>query len=1300
MYKKRASARQLKQWIVKHIINTDNTFLRKKGKQSRALKVIRHISGPGGDGTIIKHCTDGEVFIRTWFTAEAMRSFFADLDDADSQLDWGNALLILQDYNIHLQDKEYVLQVHYFRLWDLQEGFRRKNTLIHCMQDHKVYKKMLEEEEFQRKEQEPVARADNSLEESLRLTQLLEEIGQASEESPVSVGPSGESTSRTTGLPQIKEQKTTDDVPMLPSGETAGINDTKRCLKELLVAPFDVQEFLISTQESEQLKNIIEWRDDHCPSSFLCEAISSENHDVAISMKTMAEEERKRKEQDSGIQEREAIFSKRSVLVTCQKMPDVQSFISQSPKTASSKNIPTSSKRTAQKMKDEVESTDRLKLNASSQTSSNQKIMTGSDSGPKELDQSETLETSIWQNEMESVRLSCSESFLESQDHQHSPHLETNSIHRDSVLASPPAHSTQREPLGCKDNFSWNSLQENLSPVPLYQIDRETSALNTDKITLTGNADKITLTGNADKITLTGNTDKITSLTGNTDKTTLTGNAGKITLTGNTYKITLTENSDKITSVTGNTDEFQPIVSNEHRKSLRSPCYHQADMTLRRSSRLGKDVACKTQHLADKMSLDKNVVQHKSVSIKPSYYNSSVHSDAEQRINIIEMDDKHFNLGVDFETQTADCSNLVNEAALTAEQNTSGDSIPATLPFQPNIYPETQPFNPTLSPDIYIGKDKLEEERLSSLAANNLSCSKEQTVVNGDHVSFAYSERVAHKEKRSSFETKTYCATLLSKLKSSVLQNGNEPVNKSRKYHERESLRQEKKDVINEERQENERLISLARLDFDGDKRFSDFNDNLLTVSSSKIEPNNNIDLSSDGKQLQENVAVVARECDINNGNLSTSVTKIVPKLNCNRSEGIHVGHMDQIHSTRTPSQTVKRKLVLDTNEEKKLLQVQKKVKTDRLGTAKTVFVNDSLVKGDNLPGPGNSSNTSKSNIKGYDSAVLEKSSQTDVISTDHKYMWDTGKTRTCTFMKSSKNKETDNRSVEDFENSLSSGRSQKRTSFENNVMLGSVENGMVKGDSNLQRETMQNAGETLLSKTNCASSSDGSSCRKELVRRWVAGTLRFVWEKGKSHDKVLDGALSREGPKNQGNSVDHDKELDKIETRCIHYGKTHGDNLCVKVKSDSTHILKQGLEATVKPISSVAVKPKSSLTVKYKSSLTVKPISSLTVKPRSYVAGDGKDTLKEDTAKNSIDDFVEHLSTNLSLPTQTDRQTVKIISQERISKSHQKKVCEMDAILRELEPSEVSDIGKQLLHLLFPDDIRTAAVHYLLEET
>ncbi|KAK3581769.1 hypothetical protein CHS0354_017211 [Potamilus streckersoni] len=1276
MYKKQASTPQLKQWIVTYIINTDSAFSRKKEKQLCALKVIGHISGPGGDGTIIKHCTDGEVFIRTMFTAKAMRSFFTEMDDADSQLDWGSALLILEDYGVHLHEKEYVLRVDNFHLWDLQQGFRRKNTLIHCMLEHRVHQKMLEEEKFQRKNQKKVARADNSLEDSLRLTLLLEEIGQASQESSVSVGPSGVNTPKTSGLPQERIQNTTDDAP----GETTGSSERRclkalleapfdvqeflistqeleqlqnikgsserrylkalleapfdvqeflistqeleqlqnikgsserRCLKALLEAPFDVQEFLISTQELEQLQNIKEWRDDYCPASSLCETMNSENHEIAVSLKTMAEEERKKKYQDSGIQEKEAICNSSSI----QKMPDVQSITSKttglrviSPKLESCNNIPISSNRTAKKMTVEFESRERHKFDASSQTSSDQKIMTGSyiDCGPREHDQSEfqTLETSTWQNEIESVRLSC-------RDHQISPHglhLDTTSIHLDSQLASPSAHSTQREPQCCEDNSSWSNLQENqLLPAPLDQMDKDTI-----------------------------NTDNVTSSTGSS-----------------------------------HIDKCKSFVPDEHSEKSRSHCTQKVYMTMRKSSRHGKDVTNETQPLVDKMSLDKNV-QHKTFSNKPGYFDSSVHSDAEQRISMQEMDDEHS--GVDFETQAVDCRKPFTRAAVTTEQNlqkTSRDSIPATLPFLLNIFPETQPFNPSLSPEIDISKDKMEEERLYSLTSSDLNFSKEQAFVKDHLGSHTYFDTSSHKEASSSLETKTNCATHISKLKPSVLQqmNANECMIRIRKSHERGSQSHEKDvHVISEERHENERLLTLARVGLDGGR----FAEGILrTFNSRKIETNNKLDseLSSNDKQLRgdKNVDVATRECD--SGNLSASVRKNVPKLKGRVSDGVHVGQMDEIHLPHALSQAVKRKLVLDIQEEKKSILVTKKLKTDRPSRGKTEFVNDILMREDKLSPPGNSYHTSKSIVKGGDSAMLEKSSKTDV---DQKYVWNTGKTRSCT-LKSIKSKETNNMCVEDLENRLTTGRSKRQTKYVDNVMLDLAETGMIKDDNSLQREAMQNAGETLLTKISCAGSSEDS-------------TLRSVWQKGKSHDKVLDRTLPKEGSKNEGSSVfDHDKALDKIENWHVQYDKPQSDSLYGRMKYDSTHILKQGLEATVKPIDSMAVKPK----------------SFFTVKPRSYVAGDGKYILKEDQTRNWIDGFMEELSVNLCQPKQTNKQNVKIKSQERTSSNlHEKDICKKDAILRELVPSEVSDIGKQLLHLHFPDHIRTAAVQYLLEET
>ncbi|KAL5021886.1 hypothetical protein ScPMuIL_001041 [Solemya velum] len=282
-----------------HIVEsiTHNCGTKRSNPKSVAVKVLRHLAGPSEDGTVIKQVTDGEVFITAIFSKTAQEKCFNEHSD-DEEPQWDSALLLIRLYTYEFKphkDKEncqFIMLVDHFVLWDLQEGFGRKNTMLNCNEDPRVKMIILEKwEEWRKKDHEGDLLTDNTVG-SLQLTQLLDEMGMESQE-------------------------------LAPQQDLLHEECTPR---KQLTAKLDVGEFIISKEDHLVLRAIPEWQMDYKPPNVSSPSSSSPEGCDVISQTLKGDSPKTSRRQKMELAARTA--EKSDVSVKVQEMKETEESVS------------------------------------------------------------------------------------------------------------------------------------------------------------------------------------------------------------------------------------------------------------------------------------------------------------------------------------------------------------------------------------------------------------------------------------------------------------------------------------------------------------------------------------------------------------------------------------------------------------------------------------------------------------------------------------------------------------------------------------------------------------------------------------------------------------------------------------------------------------------------------------------------------------------------------------------------------------------------------------------------------------
>ncbi|XP_062614919.1 uncharacterized protein LOC134276663 [Saccostrea cucullata] len=231
-------SRRQPKWIFKQIL-ADNISKR----PAHPAKIVKHVSGPLADGSVVKEISDFEVYIKAVFSPESLNEIRSEYD---SELDWSKALIILNKYTVEFKSHEelkfceFYIRVEKFQIWDVQEAFDLKEGVKFCMDNTAVQERA--------KVKWDEMRSCHS--ESFSLTQFLEAMIENT--STLSPNPKGSDSLNTP--------------PTLEESQSSTVNNaTEGRPENNLQSTFDPCEFIISNSHQKELENIKEWEENYIP---------------------------------------------------------------------------------------------------------------------------------------------------------------------------------------------------------------------------------------------------------------------------------------------------------------------------------------------------------------------------------------------------------------------------------------------------------------------------------------------------------------------------------------------------------------------------------------------------------------------------------------------------------------------------------------------------------------------------------------------------------------------------------------------------------------------------------------------------------------------------------------------------------------------------------------------------------------------------------------------------------------------------------------------------------------------------
>eukprot|EP00105_Crassostrea_gigas_P030909 XP_011453428.1 PREDICTED: uncharacterized protein LOC105346507 isoform X2 [Crassostrea gigas] len=237
-FKRFSRSRRQPKWIDKQILEDSQK------RPAYPAKIVKHISGPLADGSLVREISDFEVYIKAVFTPESLKEIRSEYD---SELDWSKALIIVNQYSVEfkfhdqLEFCEYYIRVEKFQIWDLQVGFDLKENVRFCMDNTAVQEKAKVKWKEMR---------STGLTESFSLTQCLEAMLQNDSSLSLDLTHGGHDT----------QTETQEDSP-----KTSTNNSSTKDSGSLLKAVMTVEEFKISVPQQRELENIKEWEDNYIP---------------------------------------------------------------------------------------------------------------------------------------------------------------------------------------------------------------------------------------------------------------------------------------------------------------------------------------------------------------------------------------------------------------------------------------------------------------------------------------------------------------------------------------------------------------------------------------------------------------------------------------------------------------------------------------------------------------------------------------------------------------------------------------------------------------------------------------------------------------------------------------------------------------------------------------------------------------------------------------------------------------------------------------------------------------------------
>ncbi|XP_061196545.1 uncharacterized protein LOC133204816 [Saccostrea echinata] len=232
-------SRRQPKWIFKQIL-ADNISKR----PAHPAKIVKHVSGPLADGSVVKEISDFEVYIKAVFSPESLNEIRSEYD---SELDWSKALIILNKYTVEFKSHEelkfceFYIRVEKFQIWDVQEGFDLKEDVKFCMDNTAVQERA--------KVKWDEMRSCHS--ESFSLTQFLEAMIQNT--STMSQSQKGSDSLNTFPIPEESQS-----FPV-------NINVAEVSPEDNLKSTFSPCEFIISNSQQKELENIKEWEENYIP---------------------------------------------------------------------------------------------------------------------------------------------------------------------------------------------------------------------------------------------------------------------------------------------------------------------------------------------------------------------------------------------------------------------------------------------------------------------------------------------------------------------------------------------------------------------------------------------------------------------------------------------------------------------------------------------------------------------------------------------------------------------------------------------------------------------------------------------------------------------------------------------------------------------------------------------------------------------------------------------------------------------------------------------------------------------------
>lgn len=238
-FRRFSRSRRQPKWINKQILDDPGK------RPAYPAKVVKHISGPLADGSLVREISDFEVYIKAVFTPESLKEIRSEYD---SELDWSKALIIVNQYSVEFKSHdqlefcEYYIRVEKFQIWDLQEGFDLKENVRFCMDNTAVQ----ERAKVKWKEMRSAG-----LTESFSLTQCLEAMLQNDSSLSLDLTHGGHDT----------QTETQEDSPKMSSNNSASTDDPRSLLKAVMT----VEEFKISVSQQRELENIKEWEENYIP---------------------------------------------------------------------------------------------------------------------------------------------------------------------------------------------------------------------------------------------------------------------------------------------------------------------------------------------------------------------------------------------------------------------------------------------------------------------------------------------------------------------------------------------------------------------------------------------------------------------------------------------------------------------------------------------------------------------------------------------------------------------------------------------------------------------------------------------------------------------------------------------------------------------------------------------------------------------------------------------------------------------------------------------------------------------------